>query len=307
MLSYTARRLLQAIPTLLIIIALAFFMMRIAPGGPFDGERALPAQIEANIAARYNLDRPLPVQFFLYLKNVLQFDFGPSLKIRDFTVTELISAGLGASILIGSAALSAALVLGLLAGTFAALRQNSWIDYSVMATAMTGITIPNFVMAPLLTLIFGILLGWLPVGGWGGGRPEYLILPIITLALPQVAAVARLTRGSMIEVMRANFIRTARAKGLPERITILRHALKAGMLPVVSYLGPTAAGLITGSVVIEQIFQIPGIGRYFIQAALNRDYPLVMGTVIVFAVAIIVLNLIVDVLYGLLDPKIRYD
>lgn len=307
MLSYAIRRLLQALPTLLIIIALAFFMMRIAPGGPFDGERALPAQIEANIAARYNLDQPLPVQFLLYLKNVLQFDFGPSLKIRDFNVTELIASGLGASVLIGSAALVAALGLGILAGTIAALRQNSWVDYSVMATAMTGITVPNFVMAPLLTLVFGIMLGWLPVGGWGGGRLEYLILPITALALPQVAAVARLTRGSMIEVIRANFIRTARAKGLPEHITIFRHALKGGMLPVVSYMGPTAAGLITGSIVIEQIFQIPGIGRYFIQAALNRDYPLVMGTVIVFAVAVIVLNLIVDIVYGLLDPKIRYD
>lgn len=305
MLSYIVRRLLVAIPTLFLIITIAFFMMRVAPGGPFDGERALPPAVEANIAARYNLDRSLVVQYGLYLGNVLRGDFGPSLRARDFTVTELLVQGFPVSLQLGGIALVLAAVLGMTLGTTAALRQNSAYDYGVMATAMSGIAIPNFVMAPLLTLVFGIYLSWLPVGGWRG--VDSMILPIVALALPQVAYVARLTRGSMIETLRANFIRTARAKGLPERVTIMRHALKGGLLPVVSYLGPAAAGLITGSVVIEQIFGIPGIGRYFVQGALNRDYPLVMATVIFYGSLIIVLNLVVDVLYGLLDPKVRYQ
>ena len=200
-----------------------------------------------------------------------------------------------------------ATLLGLAAGSLAALRQNTAVDYAVMATAMTGITIPNFVMAPLLTLIFGLYLSLLPVGGWGDGGITHAILPVTALALPQVAAIARLTRGSMIEVLRSNYVRTARAKGLPERITILRHAVKGALLPVVSYLGPNIANIITGSVVIEQVFGLPGIGRYFVQAALNRDYTLVMGVVIFYGVLIILLNLIVDLIYGWLDPKIRYD
>ena len=198
-----------------------------------------------------------------------------------------------------------AVVVGIALGTLAALRQNTGIDYAVMATAMTGITIPNFVMAPLLTLMFGVWLSWLPVAGWNGGAPRNLVLPVIALALPQIAYIARLTRGSMIEVLHANFVRTARAKGLRERIVVVRHALKGALLPVVSYLGPATAQVVTGSVVIETIFGIPGIGRYFIQGALNRDYTLVMGTVIVYAVLIILLNLIVDLLYGLLDPKVK--
>lgn len=311
MLSYTIRRLLGAIPTLLIIIAIAFFMMRVAPGGPFDQERALPPAIEANIAARYNLDKPLPMQFLIYLGNVLQGDFGPSYKSRDFSVTELIASGFPVSMTLGGLAMLMAAVIGTTAGAAAALRQNSGFDYTVMAVAMTGITIPNFVMAPLLTLVLGVYMSlWmpalaLPVGGWGELR--HMVLPVIALCLPQVAYIARLTRGSMIEVLRSNYIRTARAKGLPERVTLMRHALRAAFLPVVSYLGPATAGIITGSVVIEQIFGLPGIGRYFVQGALNRDYTLVMGTVIFFAVLIIVFNLIVDLLYGLLDPKVRYD
>jgi oligopeptide transport system permease protein len=207
---------------------------------------------------------------------------------------------------VGGAAIILAIVVGITLGTIAALRQNSGVDYAVMATAMTGIAVPNFVMAPLLTLVFGVFLGWLPVAGWGGGSIRNLTLPVIALALPQIAYIARLTRGSMIEVLNANYVRTARAKGLRERIVVVRHTLKGALLPVVSYLGPATAQVITGSVVIEQIFGIPGIGRYFVQGALNRDYTLVMGTVIIYAVLIILLNLIVDLIYGLLDPKVRH-
>jgi oligopeptide transport system permease protein len=303
--AYITRRILTGIPTLLVIVTVAFFMMRIAPGGPFDRERALPAEIEKNVLAAYDLDQPLVVQYGDYLLGVLQGDFGPSFKYRDFTVAELLWTGFPASLKVGGLAIVLAVVVGISLGTLAALRQNTGFDYAVMATAMTGITIPNFVMAPLLTLIFGVWLSWLPVAGWNGGAPRNLVLPVIALALPQIAYIARLTRGSMIEVLHANYVRTARAKGLRERIVVVRHALKGALLPVVSYLGPATAQVVTGSVVIETIFGIPGIGRYFVQGALNRDYTLVMGTVIVFAVLIILLNLIVDLLYGLLDPKVK--
>ena len=303
--AYVTRRLVTAIPTLLVIVTVAFFMMRIAPGGPFDRERALPPEIEKNVLAAYDLDQPLLRQYVDYLRGVVHGDFGPSFKYRDFTVAELLRAGFPASLQVGGLAIGLAVLLGIGLGTLAALRQNGVLDYAVMATAMTGITIPNFVMAPLLTLIFGVHLGWLPVAGWNEGAPQNLILPVVALALPQIAYIARLTRGSMIEVLRADYIRTARAKGLRERIVVVRHALKGALLPVVSYLGPATAQVVTGSVVIETIFGIPGIGRYFIQGALNRDYTLVMGTVIVYAVLIILLNLIVDLLYGLLDPKVK--
>jgi oligopeptide transport system permease protein len=304
--AYIARRILTSIPTLLVIVTIAFFMMRIAPGGPFDRERALPAEIEKNVLAAYNLDQPLILQYRDYLLGVLRGDFGPSFKYRDFTVAELLWTGFPASLKVGGLAIVLAVLLGITLGTLAALRQNTGIDYAVMATAMTGITIPNFVMAPLLTLIFGVYLSWLPVAGWNGGAPRNLILPVIALALPQIAYIARLTRGSMIEALHTNYVRTARAKGLRERIVVVRHALKGALMPVVSYLGPATAQVVTGSVVIETIFGIPGIGRYFIQGALNRDYTLVMGTVIVFAVLIILLNLIVDLVYGLLDPKVKH-
>ena len=303
--AYVTRRILTSIPTLLVIVTVAFFMMRIAPGGPFDRERALPAEIEKNVLAAYDLDQPLVLQYADYLLGVMQGDFGPSFKYRDFTVAELLWTGFPASLKVGGLAIGLAVLLGIALGTVAALRQNTGIDYAVMATAMTGITIPNFVMAPLLTLLFGVWLNWLPVAGWNGGAPRNLVLPVIALALPQIAYIARLTRGSMIEVLHANYIRTARAKGLRERIVVVRHALKGALLPVVSYLGPATAQVVTGSVVIETIFGIPGIGRYFVQGALNRDYTLVMGTVIVLAVLIILLNLVVDLLYGLLDPKVK--
>ncbi len=305
MASFLFRRLLISVPTLLVIITLAFFMMRIAPGGPFDQERALPPQIEKNVLAAYDLDQPLVVQYWRYLTGVLQGDFGPSFKYRDFTVAELLLTGFPPSLAVGGSAILLAILVGITLGTIAALRQNTAVDHVVMATAMTGIAIPNFVMAPLLTLFFGVFLGLLPVAGWGGGSLRNMILPVIALALPQIAYIARLTRGSMIETLGANFIRTARAKGLREQIVVARHALKGALLPVVSYLGPASAQLISGSLVIEQIFGIPGIGRYFIQGALNRDYTLVMGTVIVYALLILILNLIVDMLYGSLDPKVK--
>jgi oligopeptide transport system permease protein len=303
--AYVARRLLVAVPTLLLVVTVAFFLIRIAPGGPFDLERALPPEIEKNIEAAYNLDQPLWRQYLDYLAGVVQGDFGPSFKYRDFTVAELLATGFPASLRGGGLAMLLAVVVGVGLGTLAALHQNSAADHAVMATAMTGITIPTFVMAPLLTLIFGVHLGVLPVAGWGGGAPLFLILPVIALALPQIAYIARLTRGSMIEVLSTNYIRTARAKGLRERIVVVRHSLKGALLPVVSYLGPATAQVVTGSVVIEQIFGIPGIGRYFVQGALNRDYTLVMGTVIVYATVIILLNLIVDLVYGWLDPKVK--
>jgi oligopeptide transport system permease protein len=304
--AYIARRILTGIPTLLVIVTVAFFMMRIAPGGPFDRERALPPEIERNVLAAYDLDQPLALQYADYLLGVLQGDFGPSFKYRDFTVAELLWTGFPASLKVGGLAIVLAVAVGITLGTVAALRQNTGFDYAVMATAMTGITIPNFVMAPLLTLILGVYLSWLPVAGWNGGAAPNLVLPVIALALPQIAYIARLMRASMIETLHANYVRTARAKGLRERIVVARHALKGALLPVVSYLGPATAQVVTGSVVIETIFGIPGIGRYFVQGALNRDYTLVMGTVIVFAVVIILLNLIVDLLYGLLDPKVKH-
>ena len=305
MFQYAIRRLFGTLPTLLLIIALAFFMMRLAPGGPFDKERKVTAEVEANLMAAYHLDEPLPMQFVRYLGNILRGDFGPSFQYKDFTVTELIWGGFPTSLKIGGMAILLAAMIGLTLGTLAALKQNSAIDYAVMALAMTGITIPNFVVAPVLTLVFGLWLSWLPVGGWGSW--SQVILPTVALGLPQIAAIARLTRGSMIEVLRSNYVRTARAKGLPEHIAITRHAMRAAMVPVVSYMGPAVAGIITGSVIIEQIFSIPGIGRYFVQAALNRDYTLVMGVTIFYGLLIILFNLAVDLMYGLLDPRVRYD
>ena len=301
------RRIAIGVPTLLIVITLSFFMMRLAPGGPFDQERPIPPEIRKNIEKAYHLDEPLVQQYLRYLGGLLRADFGPSYRTKDFTVGQLLVEGAPASFKVGGLAVLLATVLGLVAGIVAALRHNSWADYSVMGLAMVGIAIPSFVMAPLLTLIFGVHLGWLPVGGWGGGALPFLILPVVSLALPQVAQVARLSRGAMIEQLNANYVRTARAKGLREWLVLLRHALPGALLPVVSYLGPMTAALVTGSVVIETIFSIPGIGRYFVQAALNRDYTVVMGVVIVYAAMIILLNLLVDLVYGLLDPKVRHD
>jgi len=309
---YVLRRLAGAIPTLFIIVTLTFFMMRLAPGGPFDSDRRLPPEIEANIKAAYNLDKPLITQYGLYLEKLAHGDLGPSFKNKDFTVAQLIGTGLPVSLKLGLSAMALALLIGTLLGSWAALRQNRWQDYSVMTLAMTGITIPTFVTAPLLTLIFGVygvaIFGheiFLPVSGWNGGAWRNLILPVTVLALPQIAVIARLMRGSMIEVLRANYIRTARAKGLPAWRILFGHALRAAALPLVSYLGPAIAGVLTGSLIVEQIFGLPGIGRYFVLAALDRDYTMVLGVVVVYATLIIVLNFLADILYAVLDPRVR--
>lgn len=312
MLGYALRRFAGAIPTLFVIVTLAFFMMRLAPGGPFDGERRLPPEVERNVKAAYNLDKPVAQQYLIYLGKAVRGDLGPSYKNKDFTVVQLIATGLPVSARLGLWAMALALVIGTAAGVIAALRQNHWQDYSVMSVAMLGITIPTFVTAPILTLIFGIhgitLLGTdlsLPVGGWNGGALRNMILPVTVLALPQIAIVSRMMRGAMIEVLRTNYIRTARAKGLPPYRIVLRHALRAACLPLISYLGPALAAVLTGSLVVENIFGLPGIGRYFIQGALNRDYTLVLGVVICYASLIILLNFLADIAYGLLDPRVR--
>ncbi len=282
-------------------------MIRVAPGGPFDAEKALLPEIEANLRAAYHMDEPLYQQFLRYVGGLLRGDFGPSFQYRDYTVTELIMAGFPVSLRLGGGAMILALLVGVTAGSIAALRQNTRTDYTVMSVSMTGISVPNFVMAPILILIFAVDLGWLPAGGLGEGSPRNLILPIVSLALPQIAYISRLTRGSMIEVLRSNYIRTAKAQGLPARKILIRHALKPALLPVVSYLGPATAAIITGSVVIEQIFGIPGLGRFFVQGALNRDYTLVMGVVVFYGVLIIAFNLLVDLAYAWLDPKVKYS
>ncbi len=305
MLRLVIRRLLESIPTLLVLIALTFFMMRMAPGGPFDREKRLAPEVEANLRAAYHLDEPLYQQFGRYLGNLAQGDFGPSFQYRDRTVTELIAGGFPVSLRLGGFAMLLALFGGVTLGSIAALRQNRPTDYATMAVAMTGISVPNFVMAPLLVLLFAVYLGWLPAGGLGDAGWRNLILPVITLALTQVAYIARLTRGSMIEVLRSNYIRTARAQGLSTMTILLRHALKPALVPVVSYLGPATAGLITGSVVIEQIFGLPGLGRYFVTGALNRDYTLVLGIVVFYGALIIAFNFLVDLVYGWLDPRSR--
>lgn len=307
MLRYTLTRLLQAIPTLWIVITLSFFLMHLAPGGPFDGERQLPPEIEANLLATYHLDEPVWQQYLIYMGNLLQGDLGPSFKYKDFTVTELVAQGFPVSLELGLWAIGLALLIGLPLGVIAALKRNSTVDYLVMGTALAGVAVPNFVIAPLLALVFGVFLGWLPVGGWNDGAWPNLVLPVVALSIQQIAYIARMMRASMIEILGSHFIRTARAKGLTETEVIWHHALRPAMLPVVSYLGPAIAGIITGSVVIEQIFGIPGIGRYFVQAALNRDYTLVMGTVVFYGALIVLLNLLVDLLYSALDPQIRYD
>jgi oligopeptide transport system permease protein len=302
---YALLRLLGAIPTLLLVIVLAFLMMRAAPGGPFDAERVLPPAIEANIARAYHLDEPLPRQFWRYLRGLLAGDLGPSYRYRDYTVAELIGSAFPLSLKLGMLAMLAAVVAGVSAGTVAALRRNSFLDRALMAVAMTGISVPVFVIAPLLVLFFAVRLDWLPAGWSGNEGPARLVLPVIALALPQIAYIARLTRASMIDVLARDFIRTARAQGLGTLAIVRHHALRPAMLPVLSYLGPAVAAILTGSVVVEEIFGIPGLGQFFVRGALNRDYTLVLGIVIFYAALVIALNLVVDVLYALVDPRIR--
>jgi oligopeptide transport system permease protein len=307
MLGYAIRRLASALPTLLAIVTAAFFLMRLAPGGPFDDEQTLAPEVAANLEAAYGLDQPVLVQYRNYLGGLLRGDLGPSFRYKDFDVSELIAQGLPVTASLGAAALLLAVIAGVLLGMLAGQRRNRAADHVVMSAALVGIAVPNFVVAPLLAFVFGVLLGWLPVGGWESGELRYAVLPVITLALPFVAYIARLTRGSLLEVLQSPHIRTARAKGLRESRILWRHAFKPTILPVVSFLGPAAAALLTGSLVVEQVFGLPGVGRYFVQGAVNRDYTLVMGMVVFYAVLIVGLNLLVDLVYGWLDPRIRHE
>lgn len=299
------RRLLTAVPTLLLLVTLCFFLMRLAPGGPFDRDRSLPPAIEAALQAEYHFDEPLPQQYLRYLGGLLRGDLGPSFQYQEFRVRELIADGLPVSLSLGLLAMTLALLVGGAIGLAAARRPGGALDHGLMGLSLLGISIPSYVVGPLLVLVFAVGLRWLPAGGWQPGRFSDLVLPVLALALPQIAAIARLLRGSLIEILQQPWIRAAHAKGLPGRLVLFRHALRPALLPVISYLGPATAGLITGSVVVEQVFGLPGIGRYFVQGALNRDYTLVLGVVAFYGVLIVVFNFLVDLLYGLIDPRQR--
>jgi len=307
MIRYFLKRLGGAIPTLFIIVTVSFFLVRVAPGGPFDEERSLPPQIMANLERAYGLDQPLPVQYGRYLRALLHGDFGPSFKYKDFSVTELIGEGLPVTLEIGTVALCLALSAGLGIGIFAALRHNSPPDYVLMSLAVAGIAIPSFVVLPFLALVFGIYVHWLPVAGWEPGSIRHLVLPTIVLSLPPLAYVARLTRASLLDVLQRPFIRTAVSKGLPASTVILRHALRPALLPVAGYLAPAVASIMTGSLVVESIAGLPGVGRYLVQGALNRDYTLVLGMVILYSAILIGAGLLVDLLYAWLDPRVRFE
>ncbi len=306
MLKFIAKRIFEAIPTMLVLITISFFLMRYAPGNPFSSERPLPPEVMANINAKYGLDKPVSEQYLTYLTNIVQGDFGPSFKYKDYTVNELIASALPVSVKIGLAAFVFTVIMGVTVGTIAALKQNTWIDYTIMSTAMLGVVMPSFVLAPVLIYIFAIQFSLFPAGGWQDGGFEYMALPVLGMSLLYVATFARITRGSMIETLNSNFIRTARAKGLSYGYIVVKHALKPALLPVVSYLGPAFVGIITGSVVIETIFGLPGIGKLFVNAAFNRDYSLVMGVTILIGFLFILFNAIVDILLAYIDPKIRY-
>jgi oligopeptide transport system permease protein len=304
MIRYFFTRLAGAIPTLFIIITVTFFLMRAAPGGPFDQEQTLAPEIMANLETAYGLDQPVWSQYGRYLRSLLHGDFGPSFRYKDFSVTELIGQGIPVTLQLGVLAMALALLIGVPLGCFAALHHNSAADYATMSLAVMGIAIPAFVVLPFLGLLFGVYLHWLPVAGWEAGSIRHLILPVVALTLPPLAYIARLTRGSMLEVLRSPFIRTAFAKGLPLRTVIMRHALRPALRPVASYLVPAAASIMTGSLVVETIAGLPGIGRYLVQGALNRDYTLVLGMVIIYSTLLIGLGLIVDLLYAWLDPRV---
>jgi len=305
MLRFIARRILEIIPVLFIIITATFFMIRFVPGGPFTTEKAVSPEIKANLEAHYGLDKPLFVQYLDYLGSLAKFDFGPSFKYPNRTVNEIIYDKLPVSLELGLTSLTVALVLGIILGVTAAVKRNTWLDYFCSSVAMTGICIPTFVLGPLLVLVFAIHLGWFNASGWYTSYDR--VLPAATLGLVYSAYVARLTRGGMLEVLNQDYIRTARAKGANEFRVIFRHAVRGGLLPVVSFLGPAIAGILSGSFVIETIFQIPGLGREFVNSAFNRDYTLVLGTVILYASLIVVLNLVVDVVQVWLNPKLKFD
>ena len=304
---YIVRRILIAIPTILALIVFSFVIMYLAPGNPFSGERPLPEETLANIEAMYGLNQPFYEQVFRYVWNiVVHFDFGPSFVYRDLTVNEIIAQGFPVTLTYGFLSFVVAVTFGVLLGVLAALRQNSWLDYLAVGISIGAQVLPNFVMAPILVLIFTLWLGWLPGGGWQGGEIPYLIMPVIALATSFLASIARITRSSMLEVLNADFIFTVRAKGIPRRRWVFRHALKPAMLPVISYLGPTFVALITGSVVIDIYFSTGGIGQFFVNAAINRDYSLIMGITILVGALTILFNLLVDIAYAWIDPRIRY-
>jgi oligopeptide transport system permease protein len=305
MLRYFLIRLAGAVPTLFIIVTLSFFLIRAAPGGPFDQEQTLPPEIMANLESAYGLNEPILTQYGRYLRALAHGDFGPSFKYKDFSVTELIGQGFPVTFELGTIAVVLALIFGIPIGTFAALHRNSAADYAAMSLAVVGIAIPTFVVLPFLGLLFGIHLHWLPVAGWEPGSIRHLVLPVIALALPPLAVIARLVRASMLELLGSPFIRTAIAKGLPLRTVILRHAMRPALLPVASFLVPAVASIMTGSLVVESIAGLPGIGRYMVQGALNRDYTLVLGMVIIYSTLLILMGLLVDLLYAWLDPRVR--
>ncbi len=305
MLAYALRRSAAVIPTLFLIVTVSFFVIRLAPGGPFDLEQGLPPQIEANLKAAYGLDRPLIAQYGRYVGGLLRGDLGPSLRMRDMGVAELIARGFPVSATLGAAAVAVALLAGIPLGIGAALRPHAGLDHLATALALLGLALPSFVVGPFLALVFGVHLHWFAVAGWRLDA-AHLVLPVATLALPVMVYVAKLTRGSLIEILRADFVRTARAKGLPEMQVVLRHALRPALLPVVSFLGPAVAAIVTGSLVVESVFALPGTGRYLVQGALDRDYPLVMGMVILYGTLTLAANLAADLLHGWLDPRVRH-
>ena len=307
MLSYALRRLAVAVPTLLVIITISFALERLAPGGPFDQEQTLAPAVRANLDRVYGLDRPVLVQYGHYLSALARGDFGPSLSQRDFTVGELIGQGLPLSATLGLAAVLLAILTGIPAGVAAALARGRATDHALSALAALGVALPTFVTGPALALLFGLYLHWLPVAGWERGAPRYLVLPVITLALPVAAYLARLTRASLLEVLGSNYVRSARARGLGEVRVLWHHALRPALLPAVSYLGPAVAFVVTGSLVIETVFGLPGTGRYLVQGAIDRDYPLVLGMVLVYAALTLTLNLAADLVYGWLDPRVRNE
>jgi oligopeptide transport system permease protein len=307
MLAYALRRIVGLLPTLFVLVTFSFFVIRLAPGGPFDQEQALSPAIRANLDATYGLDRPLLVQYGRYLAALGQGDLGPSFRFRDFRVTELIASGLPLSLTIGMAAAVLAFLLGVPLGAYAAWRARAPAARLLMGLSMLGVVLPAFVVGPLLALLFGIYWPIFRVGGYVPGDPSYLVLPVVTLALPVAAYVARLTRDSMREVLRSNYIRTARAKGLRSRDILWRHALRPSLIPVVSYLGPAVAFVITGSLVVESVFGLPGSGRYLVQGAIDRDYTLVMGMILVYGVFTLLCNLAADLMYGWLDPRVRTE
>lgn len=307
MLGYILRRLLVAIPTLILLVVICYLLMFLAPGGPFTRERPLPPQVMANLMEKFNLNDPLWLQMSKYIWGILtQFDFGISMVKQDRSVTDLIASGFPVTLTYGFISFIVATAVGVALGVTAAIRHNTLIDYIAVGTTFSAQALPNFVMAPILVLVFTLYLGWLPGGGWEGGKWPYLILPVIALSTSFMASIARITRSSMLEVLNSNFIRTARAKGLPERMIIWRHALKPTLMPVVSYLGPTFVGMITGSVIIDTYFSTGGIGSSYVNSAFTRDYSVMLGITILYGALTILVNLLVDIAYAWLDPKIRY-